>query len=84
MAEEQKLIDNYKEKLTNGIVYSIQGDNISKILDYLSKEIFIIKEEQKNNGIYDGRKSKNKKRSRGNGKKTRREYIKRYMTKELQ
>ena len=50
-AEEQKLIDNYKEKLTNGVVDAIQGDNISKTLDYLSKELVRIKEEQKINAI---------------------------------
>ena len=49
--EEQKLIDNYKEKLTNGVVDAIQGDNISKTLDYLSKELVRIKEEQKINAI---------------------------------
>ena len=38
-AEEQRLIDNYKEKLTN------------KTLDYLSKELVRIKEEQKINAI---------------------------------
>ena len=50
-AEEQRLIDNYKEKLTNGVVDAIQGDNISKTLDYLSKELVRIKEEQKINAI---------------------------------
>ena len=50
-AEEQKLIDNYKEKLTNGVVDAIQGDNISKTLDFLSKEMVRIKEEQKINAI---------------------------------
>ena len=49
--EEQKLIDNYKEKLTNGVVDAIQGDNIAKTLDYLSKEMVRIKEEQKINAI---------------------------------
>ena len=50
-AEEQKLIDNYKIKLTNGVADAIQGDNISKTLDYLSKELVRIKEEQKINAI---------------------------------
>ena len=50
-AEEQRLIDNYKEKLTNGVVDAIQGDNISKTLDFLSKEMVRIKEEQKINAI---------------------------------
>ena len=50
-AEEQRLLDNYKEKLTNGVVDAIQGDNISKTLDYLSKELVRIKEEQKINAI---------------------------------
>ena len=49
--EEQKLIDNYKEKLTNGVVDAIEGDNIAKTLDYLSKEMIRIKEEQKINAI---------------------------------
>jgi hypothetical protein len=50
-AEEQKLLDNYKIKLTNGVADAIQGDNISKTLDYLSKELVRIKEEQKINAI---------------------------------
>ena len=49
--EEKKLIENYEEKLTNGVVDAIQGDNISKTLDYLSKELIRIKEEQKINAI---------------------------------
>ena len=49
--EEEKLIENYKEKLTNGVVDAIQGDNIAKTLDYLSKEMIRIQEEQKINAI---------------------------------
>ena len=49
--EEKKLIENYEEKLTNGVVDAIQGDNIAKTLDYLSKELIRIKEEQKINAI---------------------------------
>lgn len=49
--QEAKLIDNYKEKLTDGVVDAIQGDNIAKTLDYLSKELVRIKEEQKVNAI---------------------------------
>lgn len=50
-AEEQKLIQNYKEKLTDGVADAIQGDNVSKTLDYLSKELVRIREEQKINAI---------------------------------
>jgi hypothetical protein len=49
--EEEKLIENYKEKLTNGVVDAIQGENIAKTLDYLSKEMIRIQEEQKINAI---------------------------------
>ena len=49
--DEQKLIDNYKEKLTDGVVFAIQGENITNTLDYLSKELVRIKEEQKINAI---------------------------------
>ena len=60
--EEQKLIDNYKEKLTNGVVDAIQGDNIAKTLDYLSKEMVRIKEEQKINAIVNMAENERRKR----------------------
>ena len=48
---ETKLIDNYIEKLMNGVVDAIQGQNISATLDFLSKEKIRIKEEMKINAI---------------------------------
>ena len=64
--EEQKLIDNYKEKLTNGVVDAIQGDNIAKTLDYLSKEMVRIKEEQKINAIVNMAENERRKRQAEN------------------
>jgi hypothetical protein len=49
--EENKLIDNYIEKLTNGVVDAIQGQTISQSLDFLSKQLVRIREEQKINAI---------------------------------
>jgi hypothetical protein len=49
--EEIKLIDNYVEKLTNGVIDAIQGQTISQSLDFLSKQMIRIKEEQKINAI---------------------------------
>ncbi len=49
--EENKLIDNYIEKLTNGVVDAIQGQTISQSLDFLSKQLLRIREEQKINAI---------------------------------
>jgi hypothetical protein len=60
--EENKLIDNYIEKLTNGVVDAIQGHNISQSLDFLSKQMIRIKEEQKINAIV--MKAENERRKR--------------------
>jgi hypothetical protein len=49
--EDTKLIDNYIEKLTNGVIDAIQGQTISQSLDFLSKQMIRIKEEQKINAI---------------------------------
>jgi len=49
--EDNKLIDNYIEKLTNGVIDAIQGQTISQSLDFLSKQMIRIKEEQKINAI---------------------------------
>ena len=49
--EENKLLENYVEKLTNGVVDAIQGQTISQSLDFLSKQLLRIKEEQKINAI---------------------------------
>ncbi len=49
--EENKLIDNYIEKLTNGVIDAVQGQTISESLDFLSKQMVRIKEEQKINAI---------------------------------
>lgn len=49
--EENKLIDNYIEKLTNGVIDAVQGQSISQSLDFLSKQMVRIKEEQKINAI---------------------------------
>ncbi len=49
--EENKLIENYVEKLTNGVVDGIQGQTISESLDFLSKQLLRIREEQKINAI---------------------------------
>lgn len=45
------LISDYIEKLTNGVVDSIQGASLSQTMDYLSKQMTRIKEEQKINII---------------------------------
>lgn len=49
--EDNKLIDNYIEKLSNGVIDAIQGQAISQSLDFLSKQMIRIKEEQKINAI---------------------------------
>ena len=49
--EEHKLMDNYVEKLMNGVVDAIQGQNISQTLDFLSKELVRKREEMKINAI---------------------------------
>jgi len=49
--EENKMLDNYVEKLMNGVVDAIQGQNISQTLDFLSKELIRKKEEMKINAI---------------------------------
>jgi hypothetical protein len=49
--EDNKLIDNYIEKLSNGVIDAIQGQTISQSLDFLSKQMIRIKEEQKINAI---------------------------------
>jgi len=45
--EENNLIQNWMEKLTNGLIDSIQGNQISQTLDFLSKEMIRIRQEQK-------------------------------------
>lgn len=60
--EENKLIENYIEKLTNGVVDAIQGQNISQTLDFLSKEMLRIKEEQKINAIVNQAENERRKR----------------------
>ena len=86
--EEQKLIENYKEKLTNGVVDAIQGDNIAKTLDYLSKEMIRIKEEQKINAIVQMAENERRKRQAEEMGRRQAENILRdrqdIMTKELQ
>jgi hypothetical protein len=49
--EENKLLDNYVEKLMNGVIDAIQGQSISQTLDFLSKELIRKKEEMKINAI---------------------------------
>ena len=48
---QQKLLDKYKEKHTYGVVDTIEGNNIPKIYDNLSKDMIRIKEEQSINSI---------------------------------
>ncbi|MCQ2817984.1 MAG: hypothetical protein MJ252_12030 [archaeon] len=60
--EDIKLIDNYKEKLAEGVIDAIQGDNIAKTLDYLSKEMVRIKEEQKINAIVEAAENERRRR----------------------
>ena len=45
--KEKDIIDNYLDKLTNGLIDAIQGQQISQSLDYLSKEMIRIRQEQK-------------------------------------
>ena len=44
--EENIILDNYVDKLTNGVIDAIQGDSISKNLDYLSKEMIRVNQEK--------------------------------------
>lgn len=60
--EVNKLIDNYKEKLAEGVIDAIQGDNIAKTLDYLSKQLIRIKEEKKINAIVEMAENERRKR----------------------
>lgn len=45
--EEKDKIDAYLDKLTNGLIDAIQGQQISQSLDFLSKEMIRIRQEQK-------------------------------------
>lgn len=45
--EENKLINDYVDKLMNGVIDAVQGHKIAETLDYMSKEMLRIKEEQK-------------------------------------
>jgi hypothetical protein len=49
--EENALLDNYVDKLTNGVIDAIQGTSISQNLDYLSKEMIRINQEKMINAI---------------------------------
>ena len=60
--EENKLLDNYVEKLMNGVVDALQGQNISQTLDFLSKELIRKKEEMKINAIVNMAENERRKR----------------------
>jgi hypothetical protein len=60
--EENKLLDNYVEKLMNGVVDALQGQNISHSLDFLSKELIRKKEEMKINAIVNQAENERRKR----------------------
>jgi hypothetical protein len=60
--DETKLIDNYIEKLMNGVIDAIQGDNVSTTLDFLSKEKIRIREEMKINAIVQQAENERRKR----------------------
>ena len=60
--EENQMVDNYVDKLTNGVVDAIQGRQISQSLDYLSKEMIRIKEENKINAIINRAEEERRKR----------------------
>ena len=45
--KENEIYDAYLDKLTNGLIDAIQGQQISQSLDYLSKEMIRIRQEQK-------------------------------------
>jgi hypothetical protein len=45
--KEKDMYDAYLDKLTNGLIDAFQGQQISQTLDYLSKEMIRIRQEQK-------------------------------------
>lgn len=49
--EETQVVENYIDKLTNGVIDSVQGHIISKNLDYLSKELVRINQEKMVNAV---------------------------------
>ena len=49
--EENIILDNYVDKLTNGVIDAIQGNSISQNLDYLSKEVTRINQEKMINAV---------------------------------
>lgn len=49
--EENTVLDNYVDKLTNGIIDAVQGSSISQNLDYLSKEMIRINQEKTINAV---------------------------------
>ena len=47
MQEERNLIENYQERVMDGVVEGIQAEVISKTMDNLSKELVRLKQERR-------------------------------------
>jgi len=62
MEEENPILNNYVDKVTNGLIDAIQGQNISSTLDYLSRQMIRIREEQKINAIVNKAEEERRKR----------------------
>lgn len=60
--EDREKIEGYQEKLTTGLIDAIQGNQISKTLDFLSKEMVRIRQEQKINLIVNQAENERRKR----------------------
>ena len=51
LEEERKLIENYQERVLDGVTEAIQADVISKTMDNLSKELVRLKQERRIAGM---------------------------------
>jgi hypothetical protein len=49
--EERSLIENYQERVLDGVTEALQGDVISKTMDNLSKELVRLKQERRIAGM---------------------------------
>lgn len=60
--KEKDMYDAYLDKLTNGLIDAFQGQQISQTLDYLSKEMIRIRQEQKISAIVSQAENERRKR----------------------
>lgn len=60
--EENKLINDYVDKLMSGVIDAVQGHNIAQTLDFLSKEMIRIKEEQQIDAVVNMAENERRKR----------------------